>query len=88
VIVFSDDPEWCKKQFSQNSFIISPFEDPFFDLCLMTLCDYHIIANSSFSWWGSWLANSKQTIAPKKWFCGEFSNLNTADLYLSSWIII
>ena len=87
VIVFSDDPEWCKKQFSQDQFIISPFEDPFFDLCLMSLCDYHIIANSSFSWWGSWLANSKQTIAPRKWFCGEFANLNTADLYLSSWII-
>jgi hypothetical protein len=88
VIVFSDDPEWCKNVFKKDPFIISTFEDPFFDLCLMSLCDYHIIANSSFSWWGSWLANSKQTIAPKKWFAGEFLNWNTRDLYLPNWIII
>jgi hypothetical protein len=54
----------------------------------MTLCDYHIIANSSYSWWGSWLAKSKQTIAPKKWFSGQFSNFNTKDLYKKGWIII
>ena len=88
VIVFSDDPEWCKNEFKKDSFIISPFTDPFYDLCLMSLCDYHIIANSSFSWWGSWLAKRKQTIAPRKWFAGEFSNWNTKDLYLSNWIII
>lgn len=88
VIVFSDDVEWCKKKFQENSFIISPFKDPFLDLCLMSLCDYHVIANSSFSWWGSWLAKSKQTIAPKKWFCGDFLNWNTKDLYLSNWISI
>lgn len=88
VIVFSDDPEWCKNEFKEDSFIISPFTDPYYDICLMSLCDYHIIANSSFSWWGSWLARSKQTIAPKKWFDGEFSNWNTKDLYLSNWILI
>jgi hypothetical protein len=87
VIIFSDDPEWCKNKFKNDSFIISPFKDPFYDLCMMTLCNYHIIANSSFSWWGSWLAKSKQTIAPKKWFAGEFSNWNTKDLYPPNWII-
>jgi hypothetical protein len=56
----------------------------------MSLCNYHIIANSSFSWWGSWLANSKQTIAPKKWFSpnGSLLNWNTKDLYLPNWITI
>jgi hypothetical protein len=88
VIVFSDDPEWCKNQFIKDSFIISPFKDPSYDLCLMSLCNYHIIANSSFSWWGSWIAESKQTIAPRKWFTGDFSNWNTKDLYLPNWIKI
>jgi hypothetical protein len=88
VIVFSDDPEWCKNVFKKDQFIISPFEDPFSDLCLMSLCDYHIIANSTFSWWGSWLAKSKQTIAPHNWFSGEFANWNTRDLYLPNWIVL
>jgi hypothetical protein len=88
VIVFSDDPSWCKDQFNHERFTISLSNDPYIDLCLMSMCDYHIIANSSFSWWGSWLSKSKKTIAPRKWFCGEFSNWNTKDLYLSDWTIL
>lgn len=88
VIVISDDIEWCKNIFTDERFTFSPFASPFEDLCLMSLCDYHVTANSSFSWWGSWLAKSKQTIAPKKWFSGEFSNWNTKDLYLSEWIVL
>lgn len=90
VLIFSDDIEWCEDQkiFKEDRFIISKSKNSYIDLCLMTLCDYHIIANSSFSWWGSWLAKSKKTIAPKNWFSGEFSNWNTKDLYLPDWIII
>ena len=51
----------------------------------MTLCDYHILANSSLSWWGTWLSNSKQVIAPKNWVT---NNINTSDLYCDSWIKI
>jgi hypothetical protein len=87
VVVFSDDPEWCKNEFKKDSFIFSPFKDPSYDLCLMSLCDYHVIANSSFSWWGSWLSKSKQTIAPKRWFAGDFLKWNTRDLYIPNWII-
>jgi hypothetical protein len=54
----------------------------------MTLCDYHIIANSSYSWWGSWLANSERTIAPKNWFAGDCAGHDTKDLYCENWIVI
>lgn len=90
VIVFSDDHEWCGSQemFSGDRFFISQGEDAVADLCIMSMCNYHIIANSSYSWWGSWLANSKKTIAPKNWFSGSCINYNTNDLYCSNWIIL
>ena len=70
VIVFSDDPAWCNEQelFSDDRFLISENEDNRVDLCLMSLCSDFIIANSSFSWWGAWLADKGKVIAPKQWF--------------------
>lgn len=90
VIVFSDDYEWCKKQelFDSDRFIIAEGNSTDCDLCLMTLCTHHIIANSSYSWWGAWLADSKQVIAPKKWFDGECVNKDTKDLYSNGWKVL
>ena len=90
LIVFSDDPKWCQKQgmFSDDSILISEGNDADIDLCLMTKCDYHIIANSSFSWWGAWLSKSKDVIAPSKWFGPDKQHLETKDLYCEDWTII
>lgn len=88
VMIFSDDINWCRENFTSSRFKFSLSNNPFIDLCLMSLCDYHIISNSSFSWWGSWLAKSKKTIAPKKWFTGEYSSWNTKDLYRKDWTLI
>lgn len=39
------------------------------DLYILTKCDYLIMTNSTFSWWGTWLGNeSRKIICPKKWF--------------------
>lgn len=90
VIVFSDDPEWCKEQelFSTDQFMISESGDNAVDMCLMTFCTSHIIANSSFSWWGAWLSGSQDVIAPKKWFGPNNIHNETKDLYCDGWKVI
>ena len=61
---------------------------PYVDMCLMSLCEAHIIANSSFSWWGAWLANSQMVVAPSIWFGPNNAHLDTKDLYCPHWNII
>lgn len=88
VLIFSDDPEWCMQQeiFNEDRFFVSTSNDASTDMCLMTLCNYHIIANSSFSWWGAWLAQSEKVICPKTWFGESLKQHNTSDLYCEGWI--
>jgi len=89
VIIFTDDPEWAKAQklFPDDRFFVSETDCPYTDMALMSLCDYHIIANSSYSWWGAWLSNSKKVIAPKKWF-GPALNHDTKDIYCEGWTVL
>jgi hypothetical protein len=91
--VFSNDLVWVKEYLnfpigskfifvdnskSENSTIT--------DLYLMSSCKHHVIANSTFSWWGAWLNPSKEkiVIAPKKWYVGK-KNDSTIDLIPSEW---
>jgi len=86
VVIVSDDPDWCAKQelFAPDRFIISESGDNIIDMCILSLCKYHIIANSTFSWWGAWLANSEKVIAPKSWF-GTESDVTDVDLVPDHW---
>ena len=90
VIIFSDDPEWCQEQelFSGDRFMVSESGDQYIDMCLMTLCQHHIIANSSFSWWGAWLSGSDDVVAPSEWFGEGNSDKDTKDLYAEGWQVI
>ena len=88
-LIFSNDIEWCKKNFIGNQFIFIEGEKDYIDLWLMSLCKNNIIANSSFSWWGAWLnTNSdKKVITPKNWF-GPAINHSTQDLIPEKWFMI
>lgn len=91
IFVFSDDISNATKFFEKlgRKTVFSEGTDKYVDMCLMTLCDYHIIANSSFSWWGAWLSDSKKVIAPAKWF-GEAPHMpkNWSDVYCKGWVVI
>ena len=91
VIIFTDDPNWVLNEniFGSDRFYVSQGNSNLFDMCLMSLCNYHIIANSSFSWWGAWLSDSKKVISPKRWFGPPLSEQNnTKDLVPNRWIKI
>ena len=73
IVVFSDDIEWAHQNLAFRqplSFVSGSTATPHEDLHIMASCDHHIIANSSFSWWGAWLNPSmtKVVITPKRWF--------------------
>ena len=100
VVVFSDSIDWVKEQdiFKPDRFMISEqtekYSDgalvPYIDLCLMTLCNHAIIANSSMSWWGAWLIQNKnkKVIAPKMWFGPAYADKDIKDLYPENCIVI
>lgn len=91
IMVFSDDPNWCNKQFPEDRFLVSEGFDNLTDLCLMSLCGDFIISNSSYSWWGSWLSqnNEKTIVAPSRWFgTGYTAAHDTSDLYCKNWTVI
>lgn len=90
--IFSDDLDWAKQNLDlkfPHHFIEKNIQNnSYWDMYLMSLCKHHIIANSSFSWWGAWLNNSKQklVVAPKKWF--NDPKIDTCDIVPSEWLRI
>lgn len=88
-LIFSDDPQWACAELPLDAsavFVTGNAEKPEQDLILMSACNHHIIANSSFSWWGAWLAvnPSKIVIAPKQWFLNAPHDIS--DLIPDGWI--
>ena len=77
--VFSDDISFAKEYLPKNiSTVFVEHNDDYSaheDMRLMSSCHHHIIANSTFSWWGAWLnpRPDKLVIAPRQWYNTEDS---------------
>jgi hypothetical protein len=90
--VFTDDPNWVKENLALTIpyTLISEVQtrSMYEDFQAMLSCKYHIIANSSFSWWTAWLSSrvGKKVIAPKQWF--KNGPTDTQDLVPKSWLIV
>ncbi len=87
--VFSDDPDWCRHNLDlghSTTFVDHNRARGSDDLRLMSLCAHHIIANSSFSWWGAWLnpREEKIVIAPRRWVAD--SSIDARDVVPARWI--
>ncbi|MEN9841280.1 MAG: hypothetical protein RL376_1080 [Verrucomicrobiota bacterium] len=88
-VLFSDDPEWARNHIPPPApgavLIPTGPRSALADFYLLTRCTHFIIANSSFSWWTAWLAQSpgQQVIAPRRWFLGH--DVNPADRFPAAW---
>lgn len=90
LFVFSDDLDWVRANLN------TPYPTTIVghngpqrgveDLRLMSACQHHILANSSFSWWGAWLdpRPDKIVVAPQRWF--NKYDADTKDLCPESWV--
>ena len=70
--IFSDDHDWCRKHLDlphATHIDCNRGTDSWQDMMLMRHCRHHIIANSTFSWWGAWLAEhpTQRVMAPGLW---------------------
>jgi hypothetical protein len=96
LFVFSDDAVAAEQllnfvPMSRLVHVRGDAERPWEDMALMARCQHHVIANSSFSWWGAWLNRwpDKIVVAPCAWFApAELKKLDTADLYPPGWILV
>lgn len=100
VFVFSDEPEWCEANLKlpYPTFVSGNYdrttashlgrEDQ--ELYLMWQCHNAVLANSSYSWWGSYLGADEHggtIVAPRNWF-GPGSNEDPKDIIPSRWRVI
>ena len=88
--IFSDDLDWVKNHLHiDHEMVLVDANGPdrgACDMALMMACRHHIIANSSFSWWGAWLNPhiDKIVVAPQQWFSG--ATHDTRDLVPGNWV--
>lgn len=89
--LFCNDKEWAREQFAGQEdvtlvdlpgdgegFAEGDMDLDFAEFALMSRCKHNILANSSFSWWASYLNPNpeKLILAPDRWLnnmdCGDF----------------
>jgi Glycosyl transferase family 11 len=66
-LVFSDDLDWCRRSLNVERALYVD-ADHCTSLCLLTICDVNVVANSSFSWWGAFLNPNAEVYAPSRWY--------------------
>lgn len=77
IVIMTDDPGWAQAEFVPALGIagrtrVLPLTLPTWEkISVMRQARHHIIANSTFHWWGAYLSDSDHVIAPKAW-CRDY----------------
>lgn len=90
--VFSDEIDWCREnmhflpgaRFIPQELAGHKDQD---HLRMMSQCKHFIIPNSSFAWWGVWLAKNDNAVvaAPRNWYK---PTPDVTDMYQPGWIVL
>lgn len=86
IVVFSDDVSWCREHLRwAEPVLFMERNADYEDLFLMAACSRHIIANSSFSWWGAFLSGDPHPIYPLRWYGPAFDDVDPTLMFLDGW---
>lgn len=78
--IFTDDKDFVRRQFHFHDYVLVEGLSDLEEFVLMQKCRHHIIANSTYSWWGAYLAEQKGGIV-----YAPVSNIWTDTFYLPQW---
>ena len=90
--IFSDDWQWARTLLGEEPGFTyvhhNAIDEAHEDLRLMSLCQHHILANSTFGWWGAWLGKKEGQIvyAPRRYY--QDADVPNPDLYPSEWRLV
>jgi hypothetical protein len=93
VFLFSDDLDWARDNLDLPhpvTCVEGNAGAPWEDIRLMSLCRRHVIANSSFSWWGAWLDRRPDSVvvAPRQWFGPRRAARRSRDICPARWRLV
>lgn len=99
IAVFSDDIDWCIKALPgcdyyhhgvarpkehEPDYLTAPVLD-WIDLFLLSLCEHHVLSNSTFSIWGALLADDRTPILPWPWYGPKLAYIDASLQFPDGW---
>ena len=89
VVADPGDRDWCRRSFPDLIHYHGPAAAA--DFAVLSGCDHHVIAASTFSWWAAWLnpAADKRVVAPAPWVWPDLPTwTRNVDLIPPDWTVL
>lgn len=89
LVIVSDDPEYCKQVYGNNTNVLISRENAITDFQLLANARELVISNSTFAWWAAWLNPFVTKVFCPRYFLGFKENKEVpVNIYPASWIQI